>query len=565
MTSESSGSSETTGAIPAAAELELLHQLTGIFHRRWVGVVAVLVVALTLALNVIPHWIPTPDSALYLSLGRSLARGEGYQVDGIPHTLVLPGFPLILAAVFRTLGENFLVMNLVQALFGMGCVLLTIALLRRWLGLRLAVLLAVLLGMTESLVRWSSRILTDIPHLFFVLLGLLLIQEMGRRATRASRLTLALLVGPTMLIAGVLRLNGFLLVPVALAVLFRSRGNRLKPGEKIVAVLVWLTVIALPLVWWYLYVSAVPAEMRNTYLGYATFMQGPTYLLRYTAATVCQLPEQLTEALLRNHIILPLNVLVVLVVGVGLARLARHGGWHLVLFALLQFGLFATQEFSRRYLLVVLPFIVVGFVVGAAYLTVLLGRRRTPGRGGRAAVLVVILVVLALNLAPIVKWTVQVHRGPFYEKYRGGRWREEVVLADWMRKNTHPRDIFWTGRPIILSYLSDRKVRGPGTPCAVRAHDLVPPVEVLRRNLAHWKPRYVILDAREKPFRELVMGLIREDDSRARRVGIPGLERLEVWKWGHSTFSGAASAGETAQRDEKAERPHFRLRTIGIQ
>ena len=546
MSKESSGNSEATGTISAAAELELLAQSTAVFGGRWVAPVAMLVVALTLALNVIPYWIPTPDSALYLSLGRSLARGEGYRVGGIPHTLVLPGFPLILAAVFRTLGENYLVMNLVQALFGMGCVLLTVALFRRWLGLRAAVLLAVLFGMTESLVRWSSRILTDAPHLFFVLLALLLIQEMGRRAHRASRLALALLVGPTMLIAGVLRLNGFLLIPVALAVLFRPREGGLKLGEKIVTVLVWSALIALPLLSWYRYVSHVPADMRNTYLGYATFMQGPGHLLRYTVETVCELPEQLTEALLRNHLTLVPNLLVVVVVGVGLVRLVRHGGWHVVLFVLLQLGLFATQEFSRRYLLVVLPFLVAGFVVGAAYLTAVVGRRRAPGRPSRAAVRGVVLVMLVLNLLPILKWTVEVHRRPFYEKYRGGRWREEVVLAEWMRRNTRARDIFWTGRPIILSYLSDRKVRGPGTPCAVRARELVPPAEVLRRNLRYWSPRYVVLDAREKEFRERVVGLIRQDDSGVRRVDIPGLKRLELLEL--PVFPVRVGAGPSQQR-----------------
>ncbi|HUW58534.1 MAG TPA: hypothetical protein VMZ92_18000, partial [Planctomycetota bacterium] len=109
------GPAEKTGTIAAevqAPEIELLDAAAGVFRRRWVCLAAMLVVALTLGLNVIPHWIPTPDSALYLSLARSLVRGEGYQADGIPHTLVLPGYPVMLAAIFRVAGEDFLVVNL---------------------------------------------------------------------------------------------------------------------------------------------------------------------------------------------------------------------------------------------------------------------------------------------------------------------------------------------------------------------------------------------------------------------------------------------------------------------
>ncbi|HUW56095.1 MAG TPA: glycosyltransferase family 39 protein, partial [Planctomycetota bacterium] len=470
-----------------------------------------------------------------LSLARSLVRGEGYQADGIPHTLVLPGYPVMLAAIFRVAGEDFLVVNLVQAAFGMGCVLLTAVVLRRWVGTSAAVMLAALAGLTETLVRWSSRVLTDVPHLFFCLLALLLIQEMSRRAGRASRLTLACLVGLVVLVAGMLRLNGLLLLPVAAVALLRPRGNRLTLGEKCIALAVWTAAVGAPFVLWLRHVTSVPPELRNTYLAWAGLDTGPVGLLTNTLATLATLPAQLAETLFRNDLTLVPNVVVVLIAAAGLVLLARRGAWALVLFTVLQVGLFSTQEFQRRYLLVVLPGVVAGFVVGAAWLASLarrslgtLGINAPAGHAARLAVVMIVLVVLVLNLVPVVKWTVEAHGRPFYETWRGGRWHEERVLSAWMREHTVADEVFWTERPRVIAFLADRKVMGPGTPCEARTVEPLPPREAIRRNLLHWQPRYVFLDDRERAYSERVLEAVTEAWPAFRRVDVPGLSGLTV-------------------------------------
>src|SRR5256885_16682902 len=46
------------------------------------------------------QWRLEPDSALYLSIGRNLAEGQGYTFHGTPHRLAYPGLPLIIPGIF---------------------------------------------------------------------------------------------------------------------------------------------------------------------------------------------------------------------------------------------------------------------------------------------------------------------------------------------------------------------------------------------------------------------------------------------------------------------------------
>jgi hypothetical protein len=48
-----------------------------------------------------PYWIRYGDSELYLSVARSIARGQGYRYNGEPVAIVTPAWPLILAAAMK--------------------------------------------------------------------------------------------------------------------------------------------------------------------------------------------------------------------------------------------------------------------------------------------------------------------------------------------------------------------------------------------------------------------------------------------------------------------------------
>ena len=86
---------------PAPLRTPCLDDVAARLARTRRVITAVIVVWFALAVS--PSWLPTPDSALYLMLGRSLAQGHGYALDGQPHAYVPPGYPLFLAALLRGL------------------------------------------------------------------------------------------------------------------------------------------------------------------------------------------------------------------------------------------------------------------------------------------------------------------------------------------------------------------------------------------------------------------------------------------------------------------------------
>src|SRR5262245_6833511 len=53
-----------------------------------------------------PVWTIDPDASLYVSLARSLAAGDGYTLDGVPHTKYPPGLPILLSGVVRVAGPE---------------------------------------------------------------------------------------------------------------------------------------------------------------------------------------------------------------------------------------------------------------------------------------------------------------------------------------------------------------------------------------------------------------------------------------------------------------------------
>ncbi|MBM3984533.1 MAG: hypothetical protein FJ296_02390, partial [Planctomycetes bacterium] len=53
-----------------------------------------------------PVWTIDPDAGLYVGLARSLAAGQGYGLDGIPHTKYPPGLPALLSLGVRASGPE---------------------------------------------------------------------------------------------------------------------------------------------------------------------------------------------------------------------------------------------------------------------------------------------------------------------------------------------------------------------------------------------------------------------------------------------------------------------------
>ena len=131
--------------------------------RRWHLVAAAATLLVIYAAGVSGKWWPTPDSALYQSLGRSIARGDGYVFNGQISTRVTPGVPMILAGLRLAFGRGYWAPNAFVAACGLGTLLMAYLTLAR-LGPRRMALAAVLAtGISYTFFFNSHLILTDTP------------------------------------------------------------------------------------------------------------------------------------------------------------------------------------------------------------------------------------------------------------------------------------------------------------------------------------------------------------------------------------------------------------------
>jgi len=151
------------------------------------AVVASLLVPVTVAyLALVPRvWQLTPDSALYMGLARSLAEGEGYTFNFAPHAMVPPGFPLMLAGVRLTVGQNIWAMQALVAVCGVGALLAVYGLVKARAGFWPALAIVLLTATNRWFVENSSRPLSDMPYTFLSL-ALLWCAERELRSARFS-------------------------------------------------------------------------------------------------------------------------------------------------------------------------------------------------------------------------------------------------------------------------------------------------------------------------------------------------------------------------------------------
>lgn len=73
---------------------------------RTVAVLLVLALGSTLLSAIRPVWTIDPDAGIYVGLGRAVATGAGYALDGVPHTKYPPGLPVLIAGLIRIGGAE---------------------------------------------------------------------------------------------------------------------------------------------------------------------------------------------------------------------------------------------------------------------------------------------------------------------------------------------------------------------------------------------------------------------------------------------------------------------------
>ena len=114
------------------------------------------------------------DSTLYMMLAKSISQGGGYRdienpVEP-PHIEMMPGLPLLISAVNYFDPDYLRPLKLLMVIFAFGAVISFYLFLFREPG-SARIALALLFALIPFLISFQTEILSDLPHLFFLLLG----------------------------------------------------------------------------------------------------------------------------------------------------------------------------------------------------------------------------------------------------------------------------------------------------------------------------------------------------------------------------------------------------------
>jgi len=364
--------------------------------RRFV--IALVATAVVFGLHVNRSWRVTPDSGLYLSLARSLNEAGAYRFGGETHTLVPPGYPLLLAGVRALVGDHFLGLRVVHAAMGWLSTVVAFLAMRRLYGRDVAFAVFLLFAVSHSLVKRSACFLSDVP--FALVVWLVLLAVVYAATAKRYRWVLALVAGVGLQVAMLVRINGWGLVPPVLLFLWLAWwGEGLRRYGRLL--LVSAVAVAVPL-FWMIWTLAVAVPGKLTYVQ-AVLSRGPAFF-RVWLDGLMGYPHAMAVAIMGFPDVPPVVDLVVLVpAAIGLVVCLRGGRVLLALLVLFQWVGLALSTPGERYLIAVLPALHLLGLVGLALLVNGLKSRR------RALLLALCGGLVAINVGRDAKSIWEAH------------------------------------------------------------------------------------------------------------------------------------------------------------
>jgi hypothetical protein len=451
-------------------------------------------------------WNATPDSALYLSLGESLARGDGYVFNGEPHTFVPPGFPLILAATARFFGPDFLNYRILMALAGLLAAGFGYLLIARLCGADIAILVGAAWTLNYTLLYNSSLVLADVPYALFTFLGL----NAALSAVGDSRRCLWLFVASLLMgMPPLIRING-VAIPIATVLFFYCSWNDLSRPKRLLGIAVFLAIAFIPFFLWQYWKWSFPiSESEGSYLNTVAGRQWGEQWRVIFSALLGYIPETslaLTGVSLKTGV---LELLVPLLTVFGTVQAFRKGERLLVPLTVIQYcGLLLSTEGSR-YLIFLLPGLYLFLALGALELAKFLHRKYGVFPEPRKALIGFFAVVALLNLGHNTEVVWKARNAVEKNGAETERSLPFFTAARWLKANAAETTVLTT-QPRIIHYLSGCKtvslVRS-----GVPGHDIwLDTDERLNGIIQETKPAFLFADAKDaKYYSHVTQGLER--------------------------------------------------------
>ncbi|HTY26387.1 MAG TPA: glycosyltransferase family 39 protein [Desulfomonilaceae bacterium] len=441
--------------IESHAFRQIANAVQGVYTARR-GLALALVTVLGFCLIVNSSWHATPDSALYLELGESLARGDGYQFNGEPHTYVPPGYPALVAAVAYFFGRDFLAYRVLMAVMGLLTAGAGYLLILRLCGSDAALIVGGLFAVNHVLLQNSTYTTSDVPFALFSLLAL----HATLSAASCGRVAFWTILGGLMVgLPPLFRINGWGLPPVAAFFLFQSDTDRPLRSRAVVAGLFLLLSLAPSLVWEF-HKSTFPISSHEG--TYFTALTGRTIeahvwiILKSAWEYVQESSYALTGVSMKTGI---LELICPVLAIIGMARAWAGGDRLLVPLTIVQFFGLLLSPAGSRYLILLIPglYLFLGLGLISLFAT-LAGRRGIPAQkfaGSRPLLLGCFALLAALNVGHNV---ITVFHARMPLESGGAQSARDLpffAAARWLK--TQPSDtVILTMHPRVLHYLSGR-------------------------------------------------------------------------------------------------------------
>gem|GEM_PF-519434 len=409
-----------------------------------------IIVTLQFCLIITNSWKATPDSALYLALGESLARGYGYVFNGEPHTLVPPGLPLMLGAVARIFAPEFLYYRILMALVGLLAAAFGYLFVSRLCGQDTALVVGGLFAVNQTLVHNSTLVLADVPFALFTFVALNCALSAARGPHRATWLVIA---GLVMGILPVIRINGAA-TPVAVAIFLLYSWKDVTWTRRIASIAFFLFLAFLPALMWQYWKASFPVSVsEGSYLDAFAGRTWDDHLYVIGNAFLGYFPE-LTSALTGisfKSIVLELPI--PLLVGLGLCLAFVKGERLLTTLTVVHFCGLLLSTAGSRYVIFLLPACYLFLALGLLEFTEAVGRRLQRSLNPRSILIGVFALLAVLNVGHNVITIVHARTALERNGPEDERTLPFFLAARWLKANAPDATVLAT-HPRIIHYLS---------------------------------------------------------------------------------------------------------------
>jgi hypothetical protein len=472
--------------------------------RRFVLLAALVVFSFCLIVN--DSWNATPDSALYLALGESLARGDGYVFNDEPHTFVPPGFPLILAAAAKICGDKFFCYRASMAIMGLLSAAAASLLIMRLCGPGCAFLVGGVFAVSYTLLRNSTLILADVPFTLFTLIAL---NGLVSAARSEHGMVWTLTAGALFGLLPLIRINGLGAAPAAAFFLLCAWKDETWP-KKLLHVLMFALLAYAPWVGWQFWKASFPVSAsEGTYFSMVAH-KGLEDHLRVIIGDFWGYFPETTFALTGLNIktgLLEIIIPVLILWGTFISF--RRGERLLVPFTAIQFCGLLLSVPGDRYLLPLLPglylFLGVGLLDLADRISGTVKSFPKPERLLIGAFLVLGALNIGHNMVPIV----QARTALESQGAESDRGLPYFVAARWLKEHAPDARVLTT-QPRIIHYLS-----GCRTVALVRSgvperEALVSEQSQLKTLISESKPNFIFVDHKDADLYAQVFQAVRD-------------------------------------------------------